>query len=90
MQNVSRLGSGSTSAPTAATIAQRLSTLSSDLTQSCQRIESVLGRVNGTPQQEGAAQPAVTATAPMMSSVEVIEAQAERLNRLVNLLEQVA
>jgi hypothetical protein len=78
--------------PKPATLNQRLTNAAESFTKACQRIEGMLARVNGTP-QTGEKMPEVAKIAPvppMLNSLEQVENQVERLQRLADGLENVA
>ena len=88
--NISGGGNGAVPTPAVSTINQRLDAQCAQLYRACQRIESTLARINGTPQAGEQAQDKVAVTPPMLQSVDFIEQQVERLTRLADGLEQVA
>lgn len=76
------------------TLAMRLERATQTVTAQCNRIEEVLGRINGTPPANRAVESLgkITAqtTAPVSYSVDALEQQASRLCELAGNLEQVA
>ena len=75
------------------TINERLNKISEALQYQCERIESVLARVNGTPQKienaiKGANVP--TPTLPMSAIVEHLEAVQSRLSEISGQVERIA
>lgn len=81
------------SAPKPITLNQRLANSAEQLLRQCQRVESVLSRINGTPPAPGTGSDniaKISSTPPLLSSVDSIEQQAERLARLADGLENVA
>ncbi len=74
------------------TLNDRLNKALETLGYQCERLESVLSRVNGTPQKLENAKTGV-APRPMLSmqnAVETLEATAERLAQLTGNVEQIA
>ena len=89
--NMMRVGNPIGAIPTSATLSDRLSREASKLATACQRIESVLGRINGTPPTAAMGESGGTAQLPpMVHALEAIEARVEHLGRLADGLEQVA
>ena len=84
------------SAPRERTLNERLNDISLSLQSQCERIESVLCRINGTPQTQG--QPArgladvakINPTLPLATVVEHLEAVQSRLTELAMHVERVA
>lgn len=74
------------------TLNERLNTALNTLGYQCERIESVLGRVNGTPQrlQDAKAGIAPTPVSSLSNNVEALEGIAERLVSLTNGMERIA
>lgn len=74
------------------TINDRLSQSLGTLEYQCERIESVLGRVNGTPQRLGAAtgKDAPTPVSSMQNNAEKLEALVERVVSLAGAVERIA
>lgn len=81
-----------TAQPKPATLNQRLTNTAESFTNACQRIESMLARVNGTPQAGEKAHdiPKIAPVPPMVNALEQVENQVERLHRLADGLENVA
>lgn len=77
----------------AITLNERLNTMSQTLQYQCERLESVLSRVNGTPSKlenvaKGGSVP--TPTLPMSATVEHIEQAMQRLADLATGIERIA
>lgn len=92
--NMNRTGAvagtiGGASSP-ASTINERMDRVANHLTAACQRVESVLSKVNGTPPAPGQDAAKVSGISPLVNCLEQIEGQAERLHRLAEGLEQIA
>lgn len=82
------------SVPRVATLNERLNKVADAIQFQCDRLESVLSRVNGTPQREGrgpkdsVAQ--ISPTHALANVVEMLEQVQGRLNDLTNSVEQIA
>lgn len=76
----------------AITLNERLNSALNTLGYQCERLEAVLGRINGTPQRIEAAQTgkAPTPILSMQHNVENLEAQTNRLVELLNGVERIA
>lgn len=74
------------------TINDRLNKMLDTLTYQCERIESVLSRVNGTPQkiENAKSGAAPRPTLAMQNAIESLESTADRLVNLANGVEQIA
>lgn len=87
------VGMGGGTATTARTLADRLESAMSTVSYQCDRIESVLSKVNGTPrpqQPAGSDKSAIKVTAPLAQTVDFAEELAKRLCDLSSNLEQIA
>ncbi len=81
--------------PTPATLNQRLNKVLDGIQFQCERLESVLGRVNGTPQREGrsprdASVAQINPTHALANVVEMLEQAQSRLSDLTANVEQIA
>lgn len=74
------------------TLNERLTEALSRFTNQCERIEAVLGRVNGTPQRiEGAkGSPVPTPPPSLQNNVDTLDGLVERLGSLTNGVERIA
>lgn len=81
-----------TDTATASTLNERLNRTLNSINHQCERIEAVLGRVNGTPQrlQDAKAGSAPTPSMSMQNAVESLEAATERLASLAGTVENIA
>lgn len=81
-----------TAQPKPATLNDRLTRSAESFTKACQRVENMLSRVNGTPQpgEKAVDVPKIAPMPPLVSALEQVENQVERLHRLADSLENVA
>ena len=80
-------------APREPTLNERLNKVADTLQFQCERLESVLARVNGTPQAERAGRDKVVGISPthaMANVVDMLEGGARRLDELTTNVEQIA
>jgi hypothetical protein len=76
-----------------ATLNERLNRIAEALTYQCERLESVLSRVNGTPQAPSSSKGDVAQirpTHPLAEVVQMLEATQERISSLTNGVERIA
>ena len=80
-------------APKEATLNHRLNNVSERLQEQCERIEGVLGRVNGTPTAQpmrGKDAATISPTLPLSTIVEHLESVQARLTELAHGVERIA
>lgn len=76
--------------PKEMTLNERLNQIADAFDYQCMRIESVLARVNGTPQGGEVAGKAAKVTSPLGAVVDSLESTSQRLTELCHGIERIA